>query len=327
MLRKLLSTGQFRPFIIVGFMTLLLWLNPLLNPPPSVAFDAFPLQKWLWGSLLNHRLGAGIMALILTIILALMFYFTLRSKKFVPYRSTITLFLFIVIFSHNPNLCTIHPLSLPIICLSISLLYVLGFPSSESNFQKSFWAGFFTGLATLFYPPAVIFILFVWIVALYYSSSRGRDFLLALLGFLNPIILILGIMFLLNYSPLDYIFTSLAFFDIPNISFGISWLEWLFISVFTITTLYIFFTFMTNLLHKPIQFRRTSWIMTWFLVFSLLSATFSNTFFIYHLGLVSIPLSAFASAHFSEPMRSWRSEILLNLFFIIAFLQNLQIIH
>mgnify|MGYP007111981281 CR=1 FL=1 len=90
MLRKILCTGQFRPFIVVAITTGLLWLNPLLNPPSSVSFDVFPLQKCLWGGLLNNRLGAGIIALILTIILAVGYYLILRAKKFVPYRSTIT---------------------------------------------------------------------------------------------------------------------------------------------------------------------------------------------------------------------------------------------
>jgi len=326
MLRKILCTGQFRPFIVVAITTGLLWLNPLLNPPSSVSFDVFPLQKCLWGGLLNNRLGAGIIALILTIILAVGYYLILRAKKFVPYRSTITPFLFIVIISHNPNLCTIHPLTLPLLCLFLSLLFALSFSPSEPNFQKSFWAGFFTGLASLFYPPAIFFLFYLWIIVLLYSSSRGRDFLLVLLGFLSPLALIFEFMFLLDYPVLEFIQSVVVFYDLPVISASISWLEWMFILLFTITILYIFFVYMSRLLQKPIQFRRTSWILAWFLFFSVISSVFSGSVFIYHLTLVILPLTAFASAYFSEPLGTWRSDMTLCLLFLIALLQNLQII-
>ncbi len=321
MLQNYILKGSFRKIFFVIFVLVLLRVKAFFNPPPLPSFSDFPIQQWLLGPLLNSRYAAFVLNLFIIMGLAFGFNYALRFYRYVPFRSYAGALIFVLLFSHAPWLLTLHPLLLPLIFLSLSLIFTFRMSNAKENYVQLYWAAFFTGLAALCFPLTGVFILYI-ILAIAVNSILGwREIAVTMIGFFNPIILLWGGIYIFDlplHSPWQQLFAEMHF---PMLR-TFPPLEWAFTGLTFMLSLWVFFSVANLAGKKTLLFRKYTWLQIWFLSISFISSFWAGPNMVYYLALVSLPISSFMAVYFSQEKRTLKSEILLVLLFVLAVIQN-----
>lgn len=321
MLQTFLIKGRFRKGFAVILTLLLTRARAFFEPPSVPDFSAFPFQQMIFGPVLKQPYTAFWLNFFIIAGLALGFNYALRYYRYVPFRSYTGAIIFILLFSHAPWLLTLHPLTLPVLFLSLSLVFSLRMSNTRENHIQIYWAAFFAGLSALSYPLTASFVLYIILAIAVNAILRWRELLIVFIGFFNPIILTLGILYLFDIpvQQLWHLFVAdLQFLRLSQLPL----LEWIFAGLATVLSLWVFFSVAGLAGKKTLSFRKYTWLHIWFLTVALLSSAFAGPHFIYYLALLSIPVSSFLAVYFSEEGRSFKSEIIILILLVLAFVQN-----
>lgn len=326
MFLKALTTGKFRQYLLLGATTLIIWGGVFVKLPETHYFDGFYIQEFIFSWLRDQPHVAIFCALVLMAGQALLINQLLRINRYTPYRSSLAAFLFIILYSHSTDILTLHPLSLPLLLLMVVFSIGLGISPNTNIYNRVYYAAFLTGLSALIYPPAVFFILFLWIVLIVNGFYRWREWFISLLGFINPLLIVTGLMYFFGYSVEGFVNSLVLSFRLPAVEAFPGIVEVFFIVFVSGYTIVAFFRVFGMRMGKPVSFRVQSVIIFWFLAVSLLSAIVSGPWLMYHLALVSVPVVAVLSAYLSESARTVRSEILLIFILLLVLIQNYNIL-
>lgn len=192
MLQKYLVKGSVRKVFAILLVLVVTRARAFFNPPPVPDFSNFPFQKWLLGPIVYQPYMAFWFNIFIIFWLAMGFNYALRYYRYVPYRSFTGVVIFILLFGHAPWLLTLHPLVLPTVFLSITMIFSLHMSNARENTIQVYWAAFFIGLAALSYPLTGVFIVYVFLATSVNSILGWRELIVTIIGFFNPILLILG---------------------------------------------------------------------------------------------------------------------------------------
>jgi hypothetical protein len=326
MFLKSLTTGKFRQYLLLGAITLLIWGGIFVKIPEVSSFEGLYLQALIFSGLPAHSYLAIFGAFVLMAGQALLLNQLLRMNRYTPYRSSLAAFLFIVLYSHSTDILTLHPLSLPLLLLIVVFSIGLGISPNTNIYYRVFYAAFLIGISALIYPPAVLFILFLWIILIVNGYYRWREWVISLLGFLNPFFLISGLMFYFDYPMETFLNGTLSSLRLPEWPKIPGIVESFFIVSVSGFTIVAFLRVFKMRMGKPVSFRVQTVVIFWFLAVSLLSAVVSGSLLMYHLALVSVPVVAILSAYLSESTRTVQSEILLIFILLLVLIQNYNIL-
>ncbi|MDK2909181.1 MAG: hypothetical protein PWR20_748 [Bacteroidales bacterium] len=321
MLQKYLVKGSLRKVFAILLVLVVTRARAFFNPPPVPDFSNFPFQKWLLGPIVYQPYMAFWFNIFIIFGLAMGFNYALRYYRYVPFRSFTGVVIIILLFGHAPCLLTLHPLVLPTVFLSISMIFSLRMSNARENTIQVYWAAFFIGLAALSYPLTGVFIVYVFLATAVNSILGWRELIVTIIGFFNPILLILGGLYFFD-KPVGFLWQQIQnevhFPQIPNLTL----LEWAFVVTTSLLSIWVFFNVASLAGKKPISFRKYTWLHIWFLIVSIFSSFGSGHTFIYYLSLLSIPLSSFLAVYYSEENRSIKSELVFLLMICIALIQN-----
>ena len=170
---------------MIFLITVLLWIPSLLSGNELLATN-YADQMPLFGLLLRIFEGSPTGAVVFAYVLFLMTAFLLDylNTRFilVQERTYLPAWFFIVITSFYPGLYHLTPI-LPVALLFVVMLHLIfaGY-KSEANSYRFFDAGLILGIASLFYAPAIWFILFIWISVIIIRPFYWRELLYPVLG-------------------------------------------------------------------------------------------------------------------------------------------------
>jgi hypothetical protein len=189
--------NYFLVLIIGGLLLLKSFHEPGIFPPESYRFTS-PLFLPLYLSNISFT-GALLINYLTVIIICFQLLYMNAKYSFVRERSFLPAYLFLFIVFTLPELHVIQPIffSSVFILLAISRIY--------SSFEKkkiirnAFDAGFFTGLAGLFYP-GVLILVFLIPPGLYALKNKvgWRECITALIGLLLPLLYAFSTYFIMN---------------------------------------------------------------------------------------------------------------------------------
>ena len=116
---------------------------------------------------------------------------------------------------------TLSPPMMATTFLILALKYLFQQMKQQNKDSSIYMMGFYIGIAGLFYPPAILFIVLILFSVLLYSSSSMRSLLLVFVGFLFPLVVVglyyywndaLGLylkdILVYSFSQLDYWYLS-----------------------------------------------------------------------------------------------------------------------
>ena len=322
MLTRLFKSSLPFQAVILATITGLLWLNVFYQPSKMPGFDSYVIQKGIYNAFATDATVSSVMALLALVLSALIFNFFIANNDYIPRYTLLPAFLYVLFFINPPGLLFLNTATLPTVLLLVVLINTMKMHDKEDAFVLVFNTSFIAALAAILYPPAMVYLVFIWFSFLVNGLHKWREWVISVLGFVIPYLFVLMAYFwfdrfpefLVNHIPVPFIKWNAI--PIPN-------------TIEIILSVLISFLFiigfrkvLTVQNERVISFRKRTWTMLWFSFFSFISLLFAGAEYWYHLSLLTIPAIAFVSYYFLNQRKSLGAELMVWLLLIITVLQN-----
>ncbi|HEY9115509.1 MAG TPA: DUF6427 family protein [Bacteroidales bacterium] len=274
---KYFSSGHLSRFITIFFLIVLFWLPAFIAHHIYVPDFGNPLFLFLFQlTAFNIYLQISI-ALLITIGSALVVNQIAADFEFSSRFSSLAIFFFILCSSAFISFFSFNPILLANLFLFFFLKNIFSFPSSSTPITSTFNAGLLLGIASLFFAPLLIFLVFLWLAIIVHRMNDWRNFATSMIGILIPY-LFLFTWYLWTESVFENANNlATAYFLIPEIKFPSYSLNLLITTIFMIVITVSGFSVLTHLREKNIKLRRNLMITLLYLVFTiLLSILYQN---------------------------------------------------
>ena len=306
-------------FLYVVAFNLVLFIDPFFFsiPQPQAPFSQlfFYITDSLFG---NNHYALAIIAIILLFVQSLMINNLVNSTKlfasttFVPaiiYITTACLFReFLFLSSAMLSLMFIIP------ALGMSLRFFRRQRSTTEIFDM----GFLIGIAALFYRPASILVILLFVALSAMRSFNWREWVIGLSGFLTIFFLTGTFYFMIDKLPTflgEYILAPTL---IPRNNFASSLSLALIIGSTGILGLVATATFTFNYLKSSVLARKFLVLLAWMFVLMALSSLFAGKLSLHYFVILSVPLSIVISYLFVNIRRVRIANIIHFLWVAIA---------
>ena len=328
MLISFFKSSYLLQYGLLVVLAVMLWIGAFIHPviqDYNVNIYLNPAFSLISSFSVSGNLMAGIIAFILNLFIAFALNYSLIKNELAPTNSLIPALIYIVISAVSIRMMGPNPVLFSTLLLIIAFHNLLGIYSEEDAFNKVFNAGFFIGLASAFYFPAIFFFIFIWITFVVFRLQNWREWIIAFLGLITPYMFIFAWFFLIDefmfllFSYQEY-FTSISFFNFQGDS---NWGTYLIFAIIIIMMVVAIFRVIASLSEKTILIRKKIWAIMWFTLIALLIFLMSPHTEYYSLGLLTISLSAFIAIAFSYVKRLFWFEIAFGILVLMILLNNL----
>ncbi len=113
----------------------------------------------------------------------------ITRKNSLTDANTYALFIFILLFAIFPTSITNQELLISNLFLFFSLRRIYSLRSSKEEISKLYDAGFWIGVAFLFYSWSILFLILIYIAILVFRKLKWNYFIIPIIGFITPIFL------------------------------------------------------------------------------------------------------------------------------------------
>lgn len=325
MFRRLARSGFFLQFILFVAMTSVLWLPAFIHEAPTFTNTAEgPLFVLLAEITEGVPLFSKALSLLFVVVASIVLYLIGISNDLFP-RSSFLAPLFLVFFlSWNDAFLYLTPIQPAVVLVLISLLTLMKIYGQQDPYRQIFSSTLSLGLSSLFYLPAVFFILVIWLSFLTYRITSWREWIITIIGFILPYIYLITWLYWTDdqINGLIPLIESMA--DISIFSQYLQPVEWVWI-IGLISMVFLATVGGVNAIQdKLISIRRKTFIMVNFLFVSLVLILLSGASFKSSLQFLYIPLSFFMASLIGFTKRSVFIELLFALF--LAMLITIRVI-
>ncbi|MBE0649741.1 MAG: hypothetical protein IH595_02760 [Bacteroidales bacterium] len=229
MLIRFFKSGLPSRYLALLMMALVLRMPALLQtaPKPSTGYIPFYISN-LFPFSLSFPLQ-WIVSLILILFTAFLVNYLSVRYGFTEKNSTLAAFFFILGSGVFPVL---RPLNIYVIVTFLTaLFFVLTYKirEAESEIRAAFDAGLGLGVLVLFYPEALLLVIFIWLALISYRVNQWRAYIVSLIGTATPFALMFAGFFLFGttkgllpavYTKLIPIFSLIHFPSLLNLITG-----------------------------------------------------------------------------------------------------------
>lgn len=279
-----------------------------------------------------HSVQPGLLVktggIILLIANVLIFDLFLNSQEITEKDNHVPAFLLAVFLCYPLSQNPLHPILFSQIFISISMWKFISVYKSDKAFSGIFDGAFTLSLATILYPPFILFVLLCFTCLLTLRTFSLREWALTIIGILTPYLFYFSLLFLFDKDPHQILLNMHESFRRPGIpvylkgSFLINFIT-LFISAFSL----LFFVMKT--VSNKIKTQKAFIVFLWMLILSA-PAWFMVNAGVAFSGLLSVmPLSIFCGIYLGNTKSRILAELLLWALltvFVISILQQASII-
>ena len=314
MLVKLLKNK--RPIALLFFfgMAVLFFTFQLLhNLDYSFAKTGYPLFDLVQHLLFRNKWLTAILVFALSLMLAMGFNNLISEKGVLKYNTILPasiLIIFCSIFSFSP-------VWLAAFFLLFFLNKLLGLYQKERPYAVLFDAAFLLGMSVLIYPPTIFLFPLIYIANLTYSAIGWRNYIIPVLGFISPLLMMACYLFFVDTLPL-YKEHYLRMLSWSSASIGISISEGIFFFLLAILILCAFKELAQWFTMKSLRSRKAFLVFIAYLLFSLLGFFTLAADGLHHLLLLAFPIAALVGNYLLFASKWWWYEVLFALFLLSA---------
>ena len=314
MLVKLLKTT--RPVALLFFfgMAVLFFTFQLLHILDySFAKTRYPLFDLVQHVLIRNKWLASILVFVLSLLMAMGFNNLITEKGVLKYNSILPASVLIVFFS----IFSFSPVWLATFFLLFFLNKLLGVYQKERPYAVLFDAAFLLGMSVLIYPPTIFLFPLIYIANLTYSAVGWRNYIIPVLGFISPLLIMACYLFFVDTLPL-YMEHYLSMLSWSPASVGISISEGIFFFLLAILILFAFKELAQWFTMKSLRSRKAFLIFMSYFLLGLLGFFTLAADGLHHLLLLAFPISAFVGNYLLFARKWWWYEGLFTLFLLSA---------
>ena len=276
--------------LILSIVPIIFWSQAFIAPPELISnkFD-MPIYKVIYEFAKDYKLFSSITAFILVILQGLLLNQLFTNNHLSQKNTFLPAFIYILLMSCSYQCMTLNSMLFSNFLIIFALYFFLNCHDKKEGIDEVYNSCALLSLASLFYAPAILFIIWIWIGLIIYKIYKWRSWAMSLLGIVTPYILL-------------FIFYYLNQMDIQSniLHNSQSWLHFDFqflnqpMQVVYIASLLLFsipaiFTTLSSRSNRVIEYRKKSAVMFSLLIISLipffLSKTEYNMSFIFAISL------------------------------------------
>ena len=312
MLVKLLKTT--RPVALLFFfgMAVLFFTFQLLHILDySFEKTRYPLFDLVQYLLFRNKWLVSILVFVLSLLMAMGFNNLITEKGVLKYNTILpasVLIIFVSIFSFSP-------VWLATFFLLFFLNKLLGLYQKERPYAVLFDAAFLLGMSVLIYPPTIFLFPLIYIANLTYSAVGWRNYIIPILGFISPLLMMACYLFFVDTLPL-YKEHYLRMLSWSSASVDISLSAGIFLFLLAILILCAFKELTQWFTMKSLRSRKAFLVFIVYLLFSLLGFFTHAADGLHHLLLLAFPISAFVGNYLLFARKCWWYEGIFILFLL-----------
>jgi hypothetical protein len=310
------------------FLLLALLRLPVLSETPHYEFiQNAPLARMFFGfvtTIPNYYFWSMVMAAVLLFLQALFINYIVTSQGVLYKESFMPALVFLLINSFFPQQNELTPQLISntfVLLLFQRLCYLY---ESQNPLLVVLDAGLYLGLGILFNYDLLLFLPFILISVVIFTSFNLRYLVISLIGIMVPLYFT-GIFFYVTDrfdELLLYIYQSLEHKYLKPIeSDWIRLLPWTIILPITISAV---FTLQRNFFRNKVKTRRIMQSIYLMLFFGVAGLFFDNVNYIYAIVYLSVPLSIVVAYYFISDKRFWLKEMIFMLLVGLAFYYQLR---
>jgi hypothetical protein len=225
---------------------------------------------------------------------------------------------YVLIASSIPDFLHLSPILMGNTFFIIALSQLMGIYKKNTVADKIFNVGFWLAIASFFYFSFIVFLLLGVIGIFILRSAKIKEWLMILLGFIVPHILVMVYCFW--YDQLDFFQATQFTQNVGFLDFQLNY-DWIFyveFGYFAFLTLIIILSFGSYMMKQNIQVQKKLNVLYWTILLSPISLLFQADIQMQHLLLLSVPFGIFISLNFTKIRGQWSET--LHLFLLIAVL-------
>lgn len=313
-------------FILLPIIALVLWSDAffMYNSVSLSSKNAAPLYYWIAVFFDQHRFWSVFLGFFFMIIQAYMFNKVITDRGLVDRTSQLPALFYIVLMSNSFSLMGLHPIWFANFFLIICLDKIFDVFDEDNVFLEVFNVGFLISLASLFYIPALWFILLIISSLFIYYLVNIRGILASGIGFLTPYFF-LG----LYYFWFDQLDEKVAgFFNFSNLfsdfSYSLTPINWASIGVIGLVTLVALARiFLGGLRDKPVRIRKRFQVVLVFFTIATLTIPFAGKLIHLHQAILMLPLSVILAHFFQENKKVFWNEFFFTLLILLIIVGKL----
>ena len=319
---KYFSSGFPVQFITIGIVSFLPWGISLFHPPAMPEpYGPVPLYDLLYGYLSGWPVIAVLLGYGMIFFEAVWINYLLAKHNLIPVNTSLATFLFMVFVSLFPQGLTLTPINITLLFLLFMLQEMLKAYHAKEPESMFYIAGFFAGLASLFFFPAIFLYGFLIICIFIYRSSGWREWFSSITGLLTPFIFLFSVLFLLDgthhmFDGYQEFFTELN----PDLKY-IRWTDWILLGFNTLLILLGIADVLAHSGERTAEQRKKSALLFWLFIWAAATIPFTDKNITTHFILTAIGSTYVATNLLFHQKKPWKMETLVWLL-IVAIVTN-----
>ncbi len=178
--------------ILLCFTLLLLWCRQLSGVPVSEVTNEplMPLAALLQeGMLAIGNTLSMVLAMAFTLCLAYLLMYIMQKQDLLRRQDHLVAFIFILLSCSLPTQQLLGGAQIAALLCLIALDKHLNLYHAQNTAKHIFTAAFAVGIASLFYPPALLFFFVILVGTAFLKVYNWRDFFICIFGLLTPLAL------------------------------------------------------------------------------------------------------------------------------------------
>ena len=328
MLIKFFRSSYLLHYFTLFALALILWSGAIIHPVDVVASpDVYPFYSIIYFWFGENKLLFSLMGFILLFFEAILINSIITENDIIPKNSLLPGFIYVVLMSFSPELLTLHPVLITNLFLIIIISFVFKMFGKNEPYRFTYKLGFYVGLATLFYLPVYVFLIYIFVVLFLLRLLNWREFIIPIVGFLTLYIFLTVWYYFFDQLDLAW-YDYLNFFQNTSlIVLELDFLTIIILSIFAILfMLSIIYLVGRKYYEKSISIRIKLKLTFFFLLFSIIPIIFYAESVIKSLVILAIPLSVFVSFYLSELKKIYILNFLLIFLLILIIINNFHLL-
>lgn len=308
MIAGYLRNNQLGAYLLLPVMAGLLWIPAFSNHTTPV-FEAMPLFSAVLKLFGTSVIAQKITAVILIVGEAFLLNHLIVSHQATPKPNFLPAGIYILLMTSSGSFLTLHPLIFANLFLLLALSSLFSMHRKETAFANAFDAGFFIGIASLFYLPSILFYFLLYLSFLIMRPFIWREWIISLMGVIVPYVFAAFIFFLkgdllsLWENRVPFTFEGkISKVRIPSSNY-------FFVSLFGIFTGLALLNLFSSITSLSLKARSTTYVLFWFLVFATLIIIASPRFQAPYTAFLFIPASVFIGNFLLQLKKNWFREL------------------
>jgi hypothetical protein len=299
---------------MLPLVLLVMWVFILPKPEIINTENAFPLFLSLLRYLAQHRNLIILLSLLLVVLQAYFLSVVINRHSVLKENSNLPALLYVVFMSCFPEQLTFNPLLFTNFFIILFLNAQFHFYRADSAVFQVFDAGFFVGIAALFYWPSMFLFPLIWAALIILRPFEWREWIASLVGLVLPFIFFAAVLYwfdMMSVSSVESIlqpFYKVQFSTVYNNTYIILF------AILTLIVMASLVSFSKELgSFAKLRTRRYLTLMIWFFMFAALSYLISVKKSMVSLSFLAIPFAVLVSNYFL----SLRNRIIAEVIFLV----------